>query len=263
MKSQAGFSRFFASSLTAALALLLTGAVVPFCAQAQPAGHPMAGPPGPRFDAAMTKLFGKHKDFSATLEFETDGGDQGPAMKVDGKMAQRDGKVRFEMDLSTVHSPNLPPQAMERMKQMGMDKVITISDPVAKRTILVYPNMNAYVEMPAPDAANPSTNEADFKSEVTPEGSETLSGHPCDKNKVTVTGPDGSAHHFTVWNATDLDKFPLKIQTSENGSSFTMLFKDPKLEKPDAAEFSAPSDFKKYDNMMALMMSRMGSMQQH
>ena len=41
-----------------------------------------------------------------------------------------------------------------------------------------------------------------------------------------------------------------------------MLFKDVKLDRPDAAQFDPPAGFKKYDNTMALMqqemMKRMG-----
>jgi hypothetical protein len=93
------------------------------------------------------------------------------------------------------------------------------------------------------------------------EGSETVQGHPCAKNKVTVTGPDGSTHVSTVWNATDLDKFPVKIETGENGQKLTLLFTDVKLDKPDASLFAPPADYKKYDNMMQLMMSRAGAVQ--
>jgi hypothetical protein len=35
-----------------------------------------------------------------------------------------------------------------------------------------------------------------------------------------------------------------------------MLFKDVKLEKPDAAQFDLPADYKEFKDMMSLMMSR-------
>ncbi len=76
------------------------------------------------------------------------------------------------------------------------------------------------------------------------------------KNKVVVTGPDGVSHESTVWNATDLDKFPVKIEMSDNGKQTTMTFKDVKTEKPDSALFDPPADYKKYDSMMNMMMSR-------
>jgi hypothetical protein len=98
--------------------------------------------------------------------------------------------------------------------------------------------------------------------ESTELGKESVDGHACVKNKVTVTDKAGKAHESTVWNATDLKNFPVKITTSEAGAATTMLFKAVKLEKPDPAQFEPPAGFKKYDSLMALMqqemMSRMG-----
>jgi hypothetical protein len=235
-----GFA-LFAGLLVAALA-----------ADAQPGG---GRAPSPQLSGAVEKLFGEHKAFSATLEFQTDGGGGQPAMTVEGNMAYLSGMSRFEMDMSNMKGAAIPPQAVAQMKQMGMDKVVVISMPEKKTMVMIYPSMSAYVESPLPDSAA-TTTAADFKADVTELGSETVMGHPCTKNKVVATGPDGVAHEFTVWNATDLDKFPVKIETSENGGKMTMNFKSVKLDKPDAAQFKAPSDYKKYDNMMSLMMSR-------
>ncbi len=73
------------------------------------------------------------------------------------------------------------------------------------------------------------------------------------KNKIVVTDDKGKTHESLVWNATDLKKFPIKIETAEDGTKITMLFKDIKLAKPDDEIFAPPAAFKKYDNMMALM----------
>ena len=72
---------------------------------------------------------------------------------------------------------------------------------------------------------------------------------------------EAKKHEATVWNATDLKKFPVKIETTEQGQAVTMLFKDVKLSKPEANLFDPPSDLKYY-SMMSLMqqemMKRMG-----
>ena len=57
-----------------------------------------------------------------------------------------------------------------------------------------------------------------------------------------------------MWSATDLKNFPVKVETTEGGNTVTMLFKDVKLEKPDAAlNLEPPSDYKKYGDMMTMM----------
>jgi outer membrane lipoprotein-sorting protein len=149
---------------------------------------------------------------------------------------------------------HIPPQAAARMKQMGMSKVTMIIRGDKGFSYMVYPDMKAYTEMTGREKYKAAS---EYKADVTKLGEETVDGHDCVKNKVVVTDPTGPTRESTVWNATDLKKFPVKIQmTSEKGNVTVVLFKDVKLEKPDDAQFDPPSDFKKYDDMMSLMMSR-------
>jgi hypothetical protein len=229
------------------LASVMVGLLVA-TARAQP-----EAPPRPSFDGGMAKLFGDNTSFSATMEFHVTS-PQGGEMIMPGKIAFLGGKSRFDMDLSNMQGGHMPPQAAARMKQMGMGRMATITLPDKKLIYLIYPDMKAYMEnAPAEKSAAP----AEYKADVTRLGEETIDGHSCVKNKVVVTGPDGATHESTVWNAADLNQFPVKIQTaSEKGMATVMLFKDVKLDKPDAAQFDLPADFTKYDNMMSLMMSR-------
>jgi hypothetical protein len=203
-------------------------------------------PPGPQFGGSMAKLFGNNSAFSATMELQ---GEAAPRNRpMTGKIAVDQGKSRFEMDMSA---------ADPHMKEMGMDKMVMVSRPDKKVTYMLFPGMQAYVENPLRDlaAAKP---ESDFKVEITELGKETVDGHPCVKNKAVVTDDQGNKTESTLWNATDLKDFPVKIETTQEGKKTTMLFKDVKLSKPDASLFEAPADHKKYDSMMSLMMERMG-----
>jgi outer membrane lipoprotein-sorting protein len=228
-----------------------------FTAQAQPGMRGgMGGPPaGPQFGGDMAKLFGETSGFSATLEMHSSGGADGE-MTMPGKIAFLECKSRFEMDMTQIKSSKVNPQMAGQMKQMGMGEIVTISSPDKKAVWMVYPGMQAYVENPVQDASA-ATTAADYKSEETELGKETVDGHACVKKKVVVTGKDGKAHESTVWSATDLKGFPVKIETNEGGQTMTMSFKDVKLEKPDAAQFEPPADFKKYDNMMTMMQTEM------
>jgi hypothetical protein len=212
------------------------------------------GPPhGPSFDGAMAKLFGDINGFSATMEFHS-AGSSGSEVVMPGKIAFLDGKSRFDMDMSTMQGGHMSPQASAHMKQMGMGKMSALALGDKKVSYMLYPDMKAYIENPT--TATAAAAPADYKTEVTKLGEESVDGHNCVKNKVVVTGPDGVPHESTIWNASDLKQFPIKIQTMSGNSSTTMIFKDVKLDKPDASEFEVPSDFTKYDSMMSLMMSR-------
>lgn len=221
---------------------------------AQPGG-PGGPPKGPNFGGSMSKLLGEVTSFSANLEVTTKtptGGD----LTIPGKIAFLEGKSRFEMDMSQAKGTSLPPQMAEQIKAMGMDKMEIIARPDRKTSYTIYSGLKAYVEATIPDNETPEASKS-YKMDTTELGKETLDGHPCVKNKVVVTDDKGEPHTSTVWNATDLKKFPLKIEAVENGQPVTMLFKEVKLAKPDEAQFAAPSGFTRYETPMALMMQEM------
>jgi hypothetical protein len=217
-------------------------------------GGPGAGPAGPNLSGAMTKFFGEHKSFSADVEVQTTPPRATEPMPLSGKLAVDGKKSRFEMDLANASGGGLPPGAAEQMKMMGMDKTIIIGDEEKKVNYLVYPGLTAYAEMSIKTA---SSSDEDLKVEVKELGKEKLDGQECVKNKMTVTEKNGKTHEATVWNAVALKNFPLKLETTQNGAPLVMSFKNVKLERPAAAQFEPPKDFKKYENVMALMQEEM------
>jgi hypothetical protein len=232
-------------SLLAFLSLASLGAL-----QAQPGRMGMGGPPGPGLSGSTAKLFGDNTSFSANLEMQADSG-QG-TMTMPGKMIFDQGKSRFEMDMSQIKGGMMSPQAAVQMKSIGMDKTVVISRPDKKVSYQIYPGMQAYVETALPDqeATAPAS---DFKVDVTELGKETVEGHECVKNKAVVTDKDGTKHESFVWNATDLKKFPIKIEQTQDGHKTTMLFSAVSLSKPAASLFDPPSDATKYESMQSMM----------
>ena len=207
-------------------------------------------------------MFGDNQNFSATLDMQVTDKD-GKPIELPGKISYDAGKSRFELNLTDIKGGNMPPNAAAQMKSMGLDQMTTIALPDKKIVYLIYPGLQSYVAMPMPKADNAATNN-DYKLEATEIGKETIDGHACVKNKVTVTGKDGAKHESTVWNATDLKQFPVKIETADSGDMVTMTFKDVSLAKPAGSSFEAPSSFTKYDDVQTLMqtqiMKRMGGM---
>lgn len=239
-----------------ALVALITALAIP--AHAQPGGMNNA-----KMNRFLKKLFGDNQSFTADAEYKVTSPSENP-MTMPGKIAFDSGKVRFEMNLSEISGGRMSPAMAQRMKAMGMDQSVVISRPADKVSYSIFPGLSAYVETPLedPDASKP---DSDVKLESTEIGKETVDGHPCVKNKDVVTEDQGQKHEFTVWNATDLKKFPVKIESDENGRTTTILFKNVKPAKPDAALFNPPSDYKKYANQTELMqqevMKRMQGMQ--
>ena len=200
----------------------------------------------------MAKLFGDNSSFSANLEMQTGGGGGAEAMTFPGKISFDQGKSRFEMDLTQMKGGSLPPQAAAQMKSMGMDKMLIIARPDKKVAYQVYPGMQAYIETPLSEQES-SVSPSDYKMELTELGKETVDGHPCIKNKAVVTDKEGAKHESTIWSASDLKKFPIKIENMENNVKVTMLFHDVSLSKPAADVFDPPANVTKYDSMQAMM----------
>ena len=146
--------------------------------------------------------------------------------------------------------------AGSKLKSLGMDKMIVISRPDKKLSYTIYPGWRVYVETPT-QGADAEKSETDFKMESTAAGNEVMAGHDCVKNTVVVTDKDGSRYESTVWNATDLNKFPVKIEQTQGNSLVTMTFTDVRLFKPDAAMFEPPANYKKYDSMNSVIQDMM------
>jgi hypothetical protein len=219
----------------------------------------LGGAPGvPQFGNSMEKLFGDNQTFSATLQMQMNS--TGSPMTMSGKMSFDKGSSRTEMDMGDMQGGGLPPGAMTMMKSAGLDRMVTISQSNKKVVYVVYPGAQSYAEMTTPDSA--AATNADSKVEITKLGAETVGGHPCVKNKAVVTDQQGEKHEFTVWNATDLKNFPVKIEMNEQGSAITMSYQNISFSKPDASLFIPPTGYTKYGSvqemMQAVMMKNMG-----
>jgi hypothetical protein len=232
---------------------LLTTATL--CLGLAPAlAQPGPTPGGAGFDSAMSKLFGDNSAFTATLESQIKP-KSSDLITMPGKISFDSGKARMEMNLATATGLKLPPGAAAQMKSMGLDQMVTISLPEKKSVLLIYPGLQSYVENPLPAAAT-ATN-SNFKVTTTELGKETVAGHPCVEYNAFVTDDKGATNEFTVWNATDLKNFPVKIFRAGPEADVTMVFTDVSLTKPAVNLFEPPAGYARYDNMQTMMQTEM------
>jgi hypothetical protein len=219
-------------------------------AQAQLPGGGM-GPGTPQFSAAFSKLFGEHKAFSADMDMEMS--DQGgkESLSTPAKISYLDGKSRLEIDLTRAKGPQLPPGMGEQLKAMGMGEMTMISQEGKTNSYLVYPSLQAYAIIPTPN--NKDQDESKIKLDSTELGKDTVDGQPCIKNRVVITEGDGTKSEATVWNATELKKFPVRIETAKDNTKVRMSFRNVKLAKPDAKLFDPPANYKRHENVQGMM----------
>jgi len=213
----------------------------------------------PGMDAAMMKLFGDNKSFTTDADMAMNATNGTQLLGMPMNISQLNGQSRTEVDMSQAKGAMLPPEAIQQMKMMNMTKIISIIKPDTKTMLMIYPGMTAYVEAPVPkeqaDALAKDPNIVKAKL-----GTETLNGHPCVKYKVIVTSTTGQKSEFTLWAATDLNEFPVRLESTVPQGKITINYKNTKLEKPDAKTFEAPAGYTKYasqEEFQAAMMQKM------
>lgn len=110
---------------------------------------------------------------------------------------------------------------------------------------LTYPALQSYAEIAIPSGP--------IKLTATELGKEAVAGHPCVKNKVTLTDAAGKAGEMTVWHASNLKKFPVRIDTADENGKIKLLFSNVKFDKPAESLFQAPASFTRYTSIETMM----------
>ncbi len=212
---------------------------------------PAAAPPG--WNAALTKLFGDIKAFSAKADLRVldQGGHETTTLTGMG-FALLDEKVWIDIDLASMKSAQMPPAMVSSLKQMGMDHLVSVIAPAKKTMLLSYPALRATVEMPLPDSETAAASQG-AKLDQTKVGEETLDRLACVKNNVVITDGQGQKREALVWNAASLQGFPVQIRFAEGGNTLEMHFRQIKLGKPDARQFEPPAGYMKYTDFTEFM----------
>jgi len=74
-------------------------------------------------------------------------------------------------------------------------------------------------------------------------GTETVEGHPCQVEEVTITSELGKNLKLKFWEATDLSGFPVKLEVyRKTGSPVSITYKDVKIGPPDPTLFAHPAN---------------------
>jgi hypothetical protein len=233
------------SILSGSLLMLLS-----FSAHAQ---MPGGAPEG--VNALLQRLFGKHA-FTANADVQIRDTAQNESLRMAMLVAASGtGNMRAEVDMNQMKAAQLTPEVLAQLKQLSMDRVISITRPDKQAMFLIYPGMKSYVEMPMSKEEVAAFRDAS-PLRSTRLGKETVLGRPCVKNRVTVTDERGQSRDVLVWNATNLQDFPIQIQTQEAGNTVTIQLRDVKLSRPDDKQFEPDSGHTKYASTQQMMLQR-------
>lgn len=204
--------------------------------------------------AAMSKLFGEIKGFSAKAQAQVLDSSQKEMVSMPMTFEFLDGKIRVQLDMAQMKNANMPPGAVEQLKKMGMSQVISVVRPDKNLAYVIYPDNKVLMSMPLP-------KEADTKVTRTDLGKETIDGHACAKTKVVISGGKDQSFEATTWNASDLKDFPIQIRAQEKENTSVIHFSNVQLAKPDAQDFEPPAGYTQYNSPQEMMQGMMSKMQ--
>lgn len=193
-------------------------------------------------NTAFVKLFGPATAFTAKVDTFVLDPAQHETLRMTMDFAVLEGKARLDINLAQVTSKDLSPSILAGEKQRGMDRVTSIFRPDKKLTYTIYPGIQSYVSKALPKE-EAEASEKGLKLEKQALGRETLDGHACVKNWVTVKDDKGPVLEATTWNATDLKDFPLQIEMKQKENTVRMRFSQVHLAKPDAKQFEVPAHY--------------------
>lgn len=202
-------------------------------------------------DPTLMKLLSDVPAFSARAVARVFDNAQNELVSTPMTFAKLGDKIRVEVDFTEVRGRSgLVPDATQ-MKELGLDRVVSITRPDRKRMYLVYPGKRAYVAVELPKeqldvAARTQIQAIDL-------GREQLDGHQCIKSRALVTDPNGMKREVYVWKALDLNAFPIQIQTTEFTTIVQVRFSDVGLAKPDAKQFEPPAGYTRFDDLEKLL----------
>ncbi len=219
----------------------------------------MPGGPPTGMSAALTKLFGDIKAFTAKAEVQVLDDAQKEKVSLPMDFAMLDNNVRVEMDLTQMKNKDMPPGAADSLKQMGMSQIVSLIRPDKKAIYVIYPGQKSVLNMPmSPEDAAAAQKTPSLQK--TALGKETVAGHACVKNKVVITDDKGKTLEATTWNAADLKDFPVQIQTKESQNTSIVRFTDVQFTKPDASQFEVPAGYTQFNDPQEMMQGVMKKM---
>ncbi|HUI05876.1 MAG TPA: hypothetical protein VL486_02610 [Verrucomicrobiae bacterium] len=148
----------------------------------------------------------------------------------------------------------------ERAASADLPALVTIRRPDLDTIYVYWPGeTNVLVEQ-----AYRSTraHEASANASITKKfdiGQETIDGHPCIKCKAVVQGRNKKIE-WTMWEATDLNRFPVRAEFAAGNKATTVEFTNVRIGKPDPSLFEPPTGymrlgrkFKNTDEALAYM----------
>ena len=148
-----------------------------------------------------------------------------------------------------------PLEWREAMQKAHMDKIVIITQTDTKKVYLVFPGIQAYQEYPISDSVldemTTRANTVNIKKKEY--GQEMIENHLCIQETLVVTETNRPDEIAILRCATDLQKFPIRMDILTPTSTTRFIFENVQLKKPDAAVFEVPTNYMAFTSSADIM----------
>ncbi|HTW58435.1 MAG TPA: hypothetical protein VMD99_09900 [Terriglobales bacterium] len=113
---------------------------------------------------------------------------------------------------------------------------------LAQHTNYMVMGSGMCMQMTATGQQNPFVQAAGATFDRSPAGTDTVDGHSCKVENMTVTTQSGKVTKMKAWEANDLKGFPIKIEVQSAKGPITLQYKDISFDEPPASMFTHPDN---------------------
>ncbi len=162
-----------------------------------------------------------------------------------------DAFKQFSATVSMSGMPSRGPQGHGDMKiYRSGDQMRTSLPGGAGYTIMSLSQHTTYMvmgnsmcmQMTPQGQQNPFAESQNATVERSAVGTDTVDGHSCKVENLTVTSRDGKVTKMKVWEAEDLKGFPVKVEMQSGRGPITVEYEDVSFSEPDASLFTHPEN---------------------
>jgi outer membrane lipoprotein-sorting protein len=185
---------------------------------------------------ALAQLPGGSAHWKSTIEVE--GGNQPGMGPMQSENWMKQGNMRSKMQV----------MGMTRNMLKSGDTMYQWAD--GEKTGMKF---NAAVQQRQGPSGDYANRIEEYRTKGKKTGSEKIDGHPCDIYELTTQGKTGRDHKETVWLATDLNNFPLKVISESNGTKVTSRNSDVEFKAAVSDAMMKPPDDVTFQDMSEMM----------
>ena len=209
----------------------------------------------PPLGVLASNLFGPHTAFTALAKVENAPLDAPATLQL--ALCRLGDRVWLNMDLRQIPQATGTPIPTGLLSKLGADRAIAVgrldkSSPWQIR----FPKLQAFYEETL-TSSNPRFRllARGARIERTVVGKEDLDGHPCVKHKLVASLKNEREPLGFVWEASDMNRFPIRLDLMLEGQMTTIRLQDVKFGRANASYFDLPAGYQRYKDLQQILLA--------